>query len=91
LDNYSILAFDYAAKQKGVESIVLDPEEFLEIAVSSMEDLFTKMVDGISVSPDHELDVNMRKWLMLQEFKITFENSLPAENTQLHFLCGLPI
>ena len=41
-NNYSILAFEYAARQKGVETIVLDPEGNLEKAVAAMEDLIAK-------------------------------------------------
>jgi len=50
-NNYSILAFEYAAKQKGIETIVLDPEGNLEKAVSSMEDLITKRLMEYRFSP----------------------------------------
>jgi len=87
-NNYSILAFEYAAKQKGVETIVLDPEGNLEKAVSSMEDLITKKVDGISVfTMTPELDVTMAEMANAAGIPITFENSLPAENTPNYISC----
>jgi ribose transport system substrate-binding protein len=87
-NNYSILAFEYAAKQKGIETIVLDPEGNLEKAVSSMEDLITKKVDGISVfTMTPELDVTMAEMSNAAGIPITFENSLPAENTPNYISC----
>ena len=87
-NNYSILAFEYAAKQKGVDTIVLDPEGNLEKAVSSMEDLITKKVDGVSVfTMTPELDVTMAEMANKAGIPITFENSLPAENTPNYISC----
>lgn len=48
---YGAQAFEYAADQVGVETIVLDANNSLEKSVAAMEDLIQKQVDGISVFP----------------------------------------
>ncbi|MGC8778506.1 MAG: sugar ABC transporter substrate-binding protein, partial [Candidatus Caldatribacteriaceae bacterium] len=81
-NNYSILAFEYAAKKKGIETIVLDPEGNLEKAVAAMEDLIAKKVDGISVfTITPELDVTLYEMAKKAGIPITFENSLPADTS----------
>ena len=73
------MAFEYAARQKGVETIVLDPEGNLEKAVAAMEDLIAKKVDGVSVyTITPELDVTLYEMAKEAGIPITFENSLPC-------------
>ncbi len=48
---YSAQAFEYAADQVGINTIVLDANNSLEKSVAAMEDLIQKDVDGISVFP----------------------------------------
>lgn len=48
---YGAQAFEYAAKQVGIETIVLDANNSLEKSVAAMESLIQKQVDGISVFP----------------------------------------
>lgn len=87
-NNYSILAFEYAARQKGVETIVLDPEGNLEKAVAAMEDLIAKKVDGVSVyTITPELDVTLYEMAKEAGIPITFENSLPADTSLDYISC----
>ncbi|WZL73950.1 sugar ABC transporter substrate-binding protein [Clostridiaceae bacterium 35-E11] len=82
-NNYSIKAFEYAAEQKGVETIVIDPDGNMEKAVAAMEDLITKKVDGISVyTMTPELDVTLAQMAKEAGIPITFENSLPGEEAE---------
>jgi ABC-type sugar transport system substrate-binding protein len=48
---YGAQAFEYAADQVGIKTIVLDANNSLEKSVAAMEDLIQKQVDGISVFP----------------------------------------
>lgn len=78
-NNYSILSFEAAAKEKGVQTVVIDPENNMERAVAAMEDLITQKVDGIAVytiTPD--LDIRLAKMAKEAGIPITFENSKPT-------------
>ncbi len=48
---YGSVAFEYAAKQVGVETIILDAKNDLEESVALMDTLIQRGVDGISVFP----------------------------------------
>lgn len=86
--NYSILAFEYAARQKGVETIVLDPEGDLEKAMAAMEDLITRGVDGISVfTITPELSATMIDMANEAGIPVTIENSLPADWADGYISC----
>lgn len=77
-NNYSILAFEAACKEKGVRCVTLDSENSLEKAIANMEDLITQKVDGVSVytiTPD--LDIRLAKMAKEAGIPITFENSRP--------------
>lgn len=50
-NEYSARAFEYAAEQNGVETIVLDSKNSLEESVTAMESLIQQGVDGISIFP----------------------------------------
>jgi ABC-type sugar transport system substrate-binding protein len=50
-NQYGAEAFQYAAKLKGVDVIVLDSENNAEKSVGCMQELIAKKVDGISVFP----------------------------------------
>jgi ABC-type sugar transport system substrate-binding protein len=50
-NQYGAEAFQYAAKLKGVDVIVLDSENNAEKSVSLMQELIAKKVDGISIFP----------------------------------------
>ena len=78
-NNYSILSFEAAAREKGVETVIIDPESNMEKAVASMEDLITQKVDGIAVytiTPD--LDIRLARMANAAGIPIAFENSLPT-------------
>ncbi|MDD3840396.1 MAG: sugar ABC transporter substrate-binding protein [Clostridia bacterium] len=81
--NYSVLAFEYAAQQKGVETIVVDPEGDMEKQIAAMEDMITKKVDAISVfTITPELDVTLADMAKEAGIPIVFENSLPGEEAE---------
>ncbi len=87
-NNYSILAFEYAARKKGIDTIVLDPEGNLEKAVAAMEDLIARKVDGISVfTMTPELDVTLYEMAKDAGIPVTFENSLPADTSLDYISC----
>ena len=50
-NEYSARAFEYAAEQNGVETVVLDSKNSLEESVTAMESLIQQGVDGISIFP----------------------------------------
>lgn len=78
---YSAEAFQYAGKEKGVETIVLDAENNLEKSVSLMQDLIQKKVDGISVFPiSPEQAATLSKMANDAKIPVTFENLKPADN-----------
>lgn len=78
--NYSVEAFNYAAEQKGVETVVRDPEGDTQKALAALEDVINMGVDGISVfTITPELDATMARKANEAGIPITFENSLPAE------------
>jgi ribose transport system substrate-binding protein len=78
---YSAEAFEYAGKEKGVNTIVLDSENNLEKSVSLMQDLINKKVDGISVFPiSPEQAATLSKMANDASIPITFENLKPADN-----------
>jgi len=79
-NNYSIKAFNYAAEQKGVKTVVRDPSADPQQALAALEDMINMGVDGISVfTITPELDATMARKANEAGIPITFENSLPAE------------
>lgn len=50
-NEYSARAFEYAAEQNGVETVVLDSKNSLEESITAMESLIQQGVDGISIFP----------------------------------------
>lgn len=50
-NEYSARAFEYAAGQAGVKTVVLDSKNSLEESVTAMESLIQQGVDGISIFP----------------------------------------
>ena len=50
-NEYSAKAFEYAAEQNGVETVVLDSKNSLEESITAMESLIQQGVDGISIFP----------------------------------------
>ena len=50
-NEYSARAFEYAAEQNGVETVVLDSKKSLEESITAMESLIQQGVDGISIFP----------------------------------------
>jgi ribose transport system substrate-binding protein len=78
---YSAQAFEFAGKQKGVDTIILDAENKLDKSVSLMQDLIQKKVDGISVFPiSPEQAATLSKMANDAKIPITFENLKPADN-----------
>lgn len=78
---YSAEAFQYAGKQKGVETIILDAENNLEKSVSLMQDLINKKVDGISIFPiSPEQAGTLSKMANDAGIPVTFENLKPGDN-----------
>ncbi|PKL26993.1 MAG: LacI family transcriptional regulator [Spirochaetae bacterium HGW-Spirochaetae-2] len=78
---YGAQAFEYAADQVGVKTIVLDSGNSLERSVAAMEDLIQKQVDGISVFPISPDQVaTLIKMANDAGIPITVENLPPPEN-----------
>lgn len=78
---YGAQAFEYAAKQVGVNTIVLDSGNDLERSVAAMEDLIQKKVDGISVFPISPDQVaTLIKMANDAGIPITVENLPPPDN-----------
>lgn len=50
-NEYSARAFEYAASQNGVKTVVLDSKNSLEESITAMESLIQQGVDGISIFP----------------------------------------
>lgn len=50
-NEYSARAFEYAAEQNGVKTVVLDSKNSLEESITAMESLIQQGVDGISIFP----------------------------------------
>ena len=50
-NEYSAKAFEYAAEQNGVKTVVLDSKNSLEESITAMESLIQQGVDGISIFP----------------------------------------
>lgn len=50
-NEYSAKAFEYAAEQNGVKTVVLDSKNSLEDSITAMESLIQQGVDGISIFP----------------------------------------
>lgn len=79
---YGAQAFEYAAKQKGVDVVVLDSENNLEKSVSCMQQLIDKKVDGISIfpiSPDQA--ATLVRMANEAKIPITVENLKLPENS----------
>ncbi|MDR1446684.1 MAG: sugar ABC transporter substrate-binding protein [Treponema sp.] len=75
-------AFQYAAQQKGVRAIVMDPQNDLEKAMSQFEDLVNQGVDGISIyTLTPELDKQMADRARAAGIPVVFENSKPSPDT----------
>lgn len=78
---YGAEAFEYAAEQVGVNTIVLDSGNSLEKSVAAMESLIQKDVDGISVFPISPDQVaTLIKMANDADIPITVENLPPPEN-----------
>jgi ABC-type sugar transport system substrate-binding protein len=75
-------AFQYAAQQKGVRALIMDPQNDLERAMSQFEDLINQGVDGISIyTLTPELDKQMADRARAAGIPVVFENSLPSPDT----------
>jgi ribose transport system substrate-binding protein len=78
---YSAEAFEYAAKQKGVETIILDAENDLEKSIQLMESLIQKEVDGISIFPiTPDQASTLSKMANDAGIPVTFENLKPGDS-----------
>ncbi|MGM0432904.1 MAG: sugar ABC transporter substrate-binding protein [Spirochaetota bacterium] len=78
---YGAEAFEYAADQVGVETIVLDANNSLEKSVAAMESLIQKDVDGISVFPISPDQVaTLIRMANDADIPITVENLPPPED-----------
>jgi ABC-type sugar transport system substrate-binding protein len=72
---YSVQAFQYAAKQKGVDTIVLDSQNKLDKSVSCMQELINKKVDGISIFPiSPDQGATLAKMANAAKIPVTIEN-----------------
>jgi ABC-type sugar transport system substrate-binding protein len=75
-------AFQYAARQKGVRAVIMDPQNDLEKAMSQFEDLINQGVDGISIyTLTPELDKQMADRARAAGIPVVFENSRPSPDT----------
>lgn len=78
---YSAEAFEYAGKEKGVDTIIHDSENSLEKSVALMQDLINKKVDGISVFPiSPEQAATLGRMANDAGIPITYENLRPGDN-----------
>ena len=78
---YGAQAFEYAADQVGIKTIVLDANNSLEKSVAAMEDLIQKQVDGISVFPISPDQVaTLIRMANDAGIPITVENLPPPDN-----------
>jgi ribose transport system substrate-binding protein len=78
---YSAEAFEYAGREMGVDTIILDSENSLEKSVALMEDLIQKKVDGISIFPiSPEQAATLSKMANDAGIPVTFENLKPGSN-----------
>lgn len=78
---YSAEAFEYAGKEKGVDTIILDAENNLEKSVALMQDLINKKVDGISIFPiSPEQASTLSKMANDAGIPVTFENLKPSDS-----------
>ncbi|NLJ70313.1 MAG: sugar ABC transporter substrate-binding protein [Clostridiaceae bacterium] len=74
-NEYSSKAFEYAAKQHGVEVVVLDSQNDIAQSVSAMESLIQQEVDGISIFPiSPEQAAQLIKMANEADIPITVEN-----------------
>lgn len=79
--NYGVKNFEYAAKEVGASSIIIDAQNNMEKVLAGMEDLIAKKVDAVSVysfSPD--LDKRVATMAREAGIPIVFENAVPADD-----------
>ncbi len=81
-NEYSARAFEYAAEQNGVKTIVLDSKNSLEESVTAMESLIQQGVDGISIFPiSTEQGAQLVKMANEAGIPVTVENfAMDTEN-----------
>jgi ribose transport system substrate-binding protein len=76
---YTINGFKYAAEQKGVEVIVIDPEGNQEKSLAAVEDLITRKVDAVNYYPiTPELAQSVIQKLNKAGIPVSIENMAPA-------------
>jgi ribose transport system substrate-binding protein len=74
-NEYSSKAFEYAAKQNGVDVVVLDSQNDIGQSVAAMESLIQQEVDGISIFPiSPEQGAQLIKMANEAKIPITVEN-----------------
>jgi ABC-type sugar transport system substrate-binding protein len=79
-NSYSIENFNWVAEKFDVQTATVDAQAQTSRAVSAMEDLISRGVDGISVfTITPELDVRLAKMANEAGIPVTFENSKPGE------------
>jgi ABC-type sugar transport system substrate-binding protein len=77
---YTVKGFQYAAKAKDVEVIVLDPEGSQEKSLAAVEDLITRDVNAINYYPiTPELARTVIQMLNKEKIPVAIENMAPAE------------
>lgn len=81
-NEYSARAFEYAAGQNGVKTVVLDSKNSLEESITAMESLIQQGVDGISIFPiSTEQGVQLVKMANEANIPVTVENfAMDIEN-----------
>lgn len=74
-NEYSARAFEYAAEQNGVKTVVLDSKNSLEESITAMESLIQQGVDGISIFPiSTEQGAQLVKMANEANIPVTVEN-----------------
>lgn len=81
-NEYSARAFEYAAGQNGVKTVVLDSKNSLEESITAMESLIQQGVDGISIFPiSTEQGAQLVKMANEANIPVTVENfAMDIEN-----------
>jgi ribose transport system substrate-binding protein len=76
---YTLKGFQYAAQQKGVEVVTIDPEGNQERSLAAAEDLITRKVDAVDYYPiSPELAQTVIQKFNKAKIPVVIENMMPA-------------
>ena len=82
-NNTTVAAFQYAAEQAGVKTVIIENDGNMEKQINGMETLINEGVDAISVyTMTPELDVQLSDMAKEAGIPVSFENGLPGEGAE---------